>query len=346
MEKRAFGESSKGEKATLYTFENENGMRMSVTDFGATLQAVMVPDKDGILRDVVLGHDDAEGYEKGKGCLGATVGRNANRIGKAAFSMNGKQYTLDKNNNQNNLHSGFDFYFFRVWKVTESTKNSITFSLHSPDGDQGFPGALDVSVTYTLTDDNGVRLDYHGVPTEDTIVNMTNHSYFNLAGHASGTILDQKVWLDADAYTRADSESIPTGEITPVEGTPMDFRQPKTIGRDIGMDYEALVFGQGYDHNWALNNHGSYAKVAELSAASTGITMEVYTDLPGIQMYTGNFLVREPGKDGAFYLKNQGVCFETQYFPDAINHANFASPICKGGETYQTTTFYKFITIL
>ncbi len=343
MEKRAFGENSKGEKASLYTFENAKGMRMAITDLGATLQAVLVPDKDGILRDVVLGHDDAEGYEKGSGCFGATVGRNANRIGKASFTINGKQYTLAKNNNQNNLHSGPDYYFFRVWKVTETTDNSITFSLHSPDGDQGYPGALDISVTYTLTDDNGVRIAYHGVPTEDTIVNMTNHSYFNLAGHASGSILDQVVWLDADAYTRADSESIPTGEITPVEGTPMDFRQPKTIGRDINMDYEALVFGKGYDHNWALNNHGIYAKVAELSAASTGITMEVYTDLPGVQMYTGNFLVEEPGKEGVFYGKNQGVCFETQYFPDAINHENFASPICKGGETYQTTTFYRFL---
>lgn len=343
MEKRAFGENSKGEKASLYTFENAKGMRMAITDLGATLQAVLVPDKDGILRDVVLGHDDAEGYEKGSGCFGATVGRNANRIGKASFTINGKQYTLGKNNNQNNLHSGPDYYFFRVWKVTETTDNSITFSLHSPDGDQGYPGALDISVTYTLTDDNGVRIAYHGVPTEDTIVNMTNHSYFNLAGHASGAILDQVVWLDADAYTRADSESIPTGEITPVEGTPMDFRQPKTIGRDINMDYEALVFGKGYDHNWALNNHGAYAKVAELSAASTGITMEVYTDLPGVQMYTGNFLVKEPGKEGVFYGKNQGVCFETQYFPDAINHENFASPICKGGETYQTTTFYRFL---
>lgn len=343
MEKRAFGENSKGEKASLYTFENANGMRMAITDLGATLQAVLVSDKDGILRDVVLGHDDAEGYEKGSGCFGATVGRNANRIGKASFTINGKQYTLGKNNNQNNLHSGPDYYFFRVWKVTETTDNSITFSLHSPDGDQGYPGALDISVTYTLTDDNGVRIAYHGIPTEDTIVNMTNHSYFNLAGHASGSILDQVVWLDADAYTRADSESIPTGEITPVEGTPMDFRQPKTIGRDINMDYEALVFGKGYDHNWALNNHGAYAKVAELSAASTGITMEVYTDLPGVQMYTGNFLVEEPGKEGVFYGKNQGVCFETQYFPDAINHENFASPICKGGETYQTTTFYRFL---
>lgn len=343
MEKRAFGENSKGEKASLYTFENAKGMRMAITDLGATLQAVLVPDKDGILRDVVLGHDDAEGYEKGSGCFGATVGRNANRIGKASFTINGKQYTLAKNNNQNNLHSGPDYYFFRVWKVTETTDNSITFSLHSPDGDQGYPGALDISVTYTLTDDNGVRIAYHGVPTEDTIVNMTNHSYFNLAGHASGSILDQVVWLDADAYTRADSESIPTGEITPVEGTPMDFRQPKTIGRDINRDYEALVFGKGYDHNWALNNHGIYAKVAELSAASTGITMEVYTDLPGVQMYTGNFLVEEPGKEGVFYGKNQGVCFETQYFPDAINHENFASPICKGGETYQTTTFYRFL---
>lgn len=343
MEKRAFGENSRGEKTTLYTFQNENGMRMSVTDLGATLQAVLVPDKDGVLRDVVLGHDDAEGYENGSGFIGATVGRNANRIGKASFTINGKSYTLDKNDNQNNLHSGLDYYRLRVWEVTETTDDSITFSLYSPDGDQGYPGALKIDVTYTLTSDNGVKITYIGVPTEDTVVNMTNHSYFNMAGHDSGTILDQKVWLDADAYTRADCESIPTGEITPVAGTPMDFRTPKKIGRDIHMDYEALIFGKGYDHNWALNNHGTYARVAELSAETTGITMEVYTDLPGVQMYTGNFLVKEPGKNGAVYGRNQGVCFETQYFPDAINHENFAGPICKAGETYQTTTCYKFL---
>lgn len=206
----------------------------------------------------------------------------------------------------------------------------------------GYPGALDIDVTYTLTDDNEVRIDYYGVPDEDTVVNLTNHSYFNLAGHASGDVLEQEIWLDADAFTRADEASIPTGEIVPVEGTPMDFRVKKAIGRDIEMDYEALNFGNGYDHNWVLNHHGAFAKVAELSSDVSGITMEVYTDLPGVQIYTANFVDNEIGKHGAIYGRRQGVCFETQYFPDAVNHANFPSSICKAGEEYRTTTIYKF----
>lgn len=345
MEKRSFGKNSKGEEASLYTFKNKNGVVIEVTDLGATLHSVLVPDKDGNLCDVVLGYDDAPGYENGSGTFfGATVGRIANRIANGKFTLNGKEYTLVQNNGPNNLHSGLDFYSFRVWDVKESTENSITFSLHSPDGDQGYPGALDIDVTYTLTEDNGVRIDYYGVPDQDTIVNMTNHSYFNLAGHASGDILDQEVWMDSDEYTRNDETSIPTGEILSVEGTPMDFRVKKTLGRDIEEEYEALVLGNGYDHNWVLKNNGKLEKVAELISDLSGITMEVYTDLPGVQIYTANFLDHEKGKNGAVYEKRQAVCFETQYFPDAINHDNFEGPVCKANEEYKTTTVYKFIT--
>ena len=344
MKQRSFGKNSKGEAATLYTFENKNGMVMEVTDFGATLYSLLVPDKEGNLCDVVLGYDDPLGYEGPAGTFfGATVGRNANRICKGKYTLNGKEYQLDTNNNGNNLHSGLDFYSFRIWNVKETTENSITFSLHSPNGDQGYPGALNMDVTYTLTEDNAVQIDYYGVPDQDTIVNMTNHSYFNLNGHASGNVLDQEVWLDADSFTRADETSIPTGEIVPVEGTPMDFRVKKTVGRDIEESYEALVFGKGYDHNWCLNNQGKFAKVAEMSSELSGITMEVYTDLPGVQIYTGNFIFAEAGKGGVVYKQRQGMCFETQYYPDAINHDNFPSPVCKAGEVYQTRTTYKFV---
>lgn len=344
MKQRSFGKNSKGEAATLYTFENKNGVVMEVSDFGATLYSLLVPDKEGNLCDVVLGYDDPLGYEGPAGTFfGATVGRNANRICKGKYTLNGKEYQLDINNNGNNLHSGLDFYSFRIWNVKEMTENSITFSLHSPNGDQGYPGALDMNVTYTLTEDNAVQIDYYGVPDQDTIVNMTNHSYFNLNGHASGTVLDQEVWVDADSFTRADETSIPTGEIVPVEGTPMDFRVKKTVGRDIEESYEALVFGNGYDHNWCLNNNGKFAKVAEMSSELTGITMEVYTDLPGVQVYTGNFIFNETGKGGVIYKRRQGLCFETQYYPDAINHDNFPSPVCKAGEVYQTRTTYKFV---
>lgn len=332
------------ENATMYTFENKNGMIMEVTDFGATLYALIVPDKDGNPIDVALGYDSPEGYMGPSGTgFGATIGRNGNRIGKGTFTLNGKTYQLDKNNNGNNLHSGLDFYHYRMWNVKETTENSITLSLHSPDGDQGFPGALDVDVTYTLTDDNELKIDYYAVPDADTVINMTNHTYFNLNGHASGSILEQELWVDADAFTPTDIELIPTGEICPVEGTPMDFRVKKPVGRDIDEKYEALVFGGGYDHNWCLNNNGNFQKVIELSSALSGITMEVYTDLPGVQIYSGNFLVEEPGKQGVVYKHRQGICFETQNYPDAINHENFPSPVFKKGEEYKTTTVYKFV---
>ena len=344
MNKRAFGFNKKGEAATLYTFENQNGMVMEVTDFGATLYALYIPTAGGKL-DVVLGYDDPAGYEGPSGTFfGATVGRNANRIGKASFPINGEIYQIDKNDNgKNNLHSGFDFQSFRVWNVKEIGDNTITFSLHSPDGDQGYPGALDIDVTYTLTEDNTVKIDYYGVPQADTIVNYTNHSYFNLNGHTSGAILKHTVWVDADHYTPADAESIPTGEIAPVEGTPMDFRTKKEVGRDIDADFEALNFGKGYDHNWCLNNGGAFAKVAEMTGDKSGITMEVWTDLPGVQIYSGNFLVQEPGKGGHVYTHRNGICFETQYYPDALNHENFPSTVVKAGEVYKTTTVYKFL---
>lgn len=338
-----FGVTSKGEEAKLYTLSNAAGMEMAVTDYGATLVQVLVPDKEGHPCDVVLGYDEAAGYEEGDLFLGAIVGRSANRIGGASIEVNGKVYELAKNDNGNNLHSGPDFFHVRMWGVKEAEEDHVTFVLESPDGDQGYPGAVHIEVTYTLTEDNAVRISYYAVPSEDTVLNMTNHSYFNMDGHASGDVMGQEVWIDADAFTRADKESIPTGEITPVEGTPMDFREKKTLGRDIYDDYEALNFGMGYDHNWVLNNGGKFAKVAEMSSGESKITMEVYTDLPGMQLYTGNFIIEAKGKGGAIYHKRQAACFETQFFPDAIHKENFDGPICKKGEAYKTVTMYKFV---
>lgn len=345
IQTRDFSKNSKGEKATLYRFENEHGMVMEVSDFGATLYSLLVPDKDGNLCDVVLGYDDPIGYEgPSRTFFGVTVGRSANRIANGRFELNGKTYQLDQNQNGNNLHSGMEFYSFRIWQVKAITDHSITFALHSPDGDQGYPGTVDIEVTYTLTSDNGVKIDYYAVPEEDTILNLTNHSFFNLNGHASGSILEQWLWVDADAFTPTNGALIPTGEIRPVEGTPMDFRTKKMVGRDIAKEDEALILGGGgYDHNWCLNNNGKFAKVVELSSDLSGITMEAYTDLPGVHIYSGNYLREEVGKQGIIYKQYQGICFETQHYPDAINHENFPSPIVRKGKEYKTTTIYKFV---
>ncbi|MGN1165300.1 MAG: aldose epimerase family protein [Lachnospiraceae bacterium] len=335
-----FGSTSQGD-ASLYTIKNINGCEIAVTDFGATLVRIIVPDNNGIKQDVVLGYDSAKVYEEREASFGATVGRVANRIGKAEFELNGKKYELTANDNRNSLHGGRDFYNKRMWKVAEEKEDSVTFFLRSEDMDQGYPGNVDIYVTYELTKDNELKIHYHAVPDADTLINLTNHSYFNLSGHASGDVLDQEVLIIADAFTRADAESIPTGEIVPVEGTPMNFNEYKAIGRDIEEDYEALILGAGYDHNWVLNGSGM-RKVAGMRSKQTGIVMEVFTDLPGMQLYTGNFIVSEPGKEGVEYKKRYGVCFETQYFPDAVHKDNFEGPVVKKGEIYDTTTIYKF----
>lgn len=338
-----FGKTSKGDTASLYSMKNKNGMEVAVTDYGAALVKALVPDKNNRVQDVVLGYDSAAAYEKGDVHFGATVGRVANRIGGASFKLNGKTYGLTANANGNSLHGGREYYNKRLWKAAERKDKSITFTLHSPDGDQGYPGNADISVTYELTEDNEIKIHYHGVSDADTLMNLTNHSYFNLSGHASGTVLDQEVMIAADAFTRADAESIPTGEIVPVDGTPMDFREYKPIGQEIEVDYEALVLGMGYDHNWALNGDGMRT-VAGMRSKETGIVMEVATDLPGMQFYTGNFLISEAGKEGAEYKKRHGACFETQYFPDAVHKEHFEGPVVKAGEVYETTTVYRFHT--
>lgn len=342
MKKENFGQTSTGQQAALYTMENKNGMEIKVTDYGASLVSLIVPDRTGARRDVVLGYDDVSGYEAGTSFFGATVGRNANRIAGAAFELGGKTFHLDANEKGNNLHSGYDFYNKRLWEVKQSDAQHITFALFSPDGDQGFPGDVRIEVTYALTDENEVRISYRGIPGEDTILNLTNHSYFNLNGAGGSSIRNHIVRIDADAFTETDASLIPTGKLIDVTGTPMDFRCEKAIGQDIDADYEPLQLAGGYDHNWVLNSHGKLQTAAEAYSPETGIAMEVLTDLPGMQMYTGNGIGTEKGKEGKTYEKQTAVCFETQYCPDAVHHDNFEAPVCKGGEIYQTTTVYKF----
>lgn len=345
--KEVFGILDNGAQADMYTLTNENGASAAFTNLGGIWLKMIVPDRDGKLEDVLLGYDTVEKCTTLGGHLGEIVGRNANRIGGASFTLNGVTYALVINSgSKNNLHSGPDYYRDRLWdaEVEETGLGTrITFSLFSPDGDQNYPGNANIAVSYTLTPDNSLRIDYQMVSDADTIANFTNHAYFNLAGHASGTAVNQKVWIDADTFTIADEESIPTGELTPVEGTPMDFRVLKPICQDIGADYEPLKFGNGYDHNWALNHaDGELALSAKAVDEASGRVMEVYTDLPGIQFYTANFLGGEAGKDGAVYAARDGYCFETQYYPDAINKPQFQSPVLKAGEEYKTTTIYHF----
>ena len=346
MKKEVFGVTKNGETAYCYTLRNGNGMEAVVSDFGALLLRLSVPDRSGKTADVVLGMRTLEEYENNEVFLGATVGRSANRIGGASFVLNGKTYRLAQNDGKNNLHSCPGGYHERMWQAisdTEDGDESVTFSLHSPDGDQGYPGTLDIAVTYTLTEANALVIHYEGTADADTVVNLTNHSYFNLAGEGSGSAMNQLVEIFADAYTHTDEGSIPDGVLVPVDGTVMDFRTAKPIGRDIDSEYPDLQAPGGYDHNWVLNNHGELALAATLTDPASGRKMSVYTDLPGVQFYAGNFLAGQcTGKSGKPYGKREGVCFESQFFPNAINLPQFKSPVLKAGDTYETTTIYQF----
>lgn len=349
MTKTDFGRAKDGTPVSLYTVTNKNGVKAVFTDFGAILVSLFVPDRDGNLADVVLGYDKVESYYDNGPNFGSTIGRHANRIGGAAFTLNGKEYRLDRNDGNNNLHGGFDGYHKRVWKAdtyTTAAGQTVEFTYHSPDMDQGFPGNLDISVKYTLTEDNAIVIAYDAVTDQDTVVNLTNHSYFNLAGHDSGDTLKQKVWIDSEEFTFADEESIPNGEIRKTAGTPMDFTVSKPVSDGIDSDYDQIVWGKGFDHNWILKTQpGRLSKVASMQDDESGRVMDVYTDLPGMQFYSGNFLDgTEIGKGGVPYIQRSGVCFETQYFPNAINVPAFAQPVLKAGEVYRTATVYKFYT--
>ena len=335
--KKSFGHLPSGAEVFLYTISC-GGITATVSDLGATLVHVLVPDADGIVADVALGYDDPAGYLNGTCFLGAIVGRSANRIKGSEFTIGDRTYAMTPNENGNNLHSGPDFYHTRVWEVAEESDTAVKFHLSSPDGDQGFPGNASIDVTYQLDATGGLHIVYDAVCDKDTIFNLTNHSYFNLAGHDhTGAAMDQLLMLPARVFSVADDESVPTGEMRSVEGTPMDFRRPKPIGQDIGADYEPLKLQGGYDHNFEVFCN----PCAVLSDPVSGRTMAVYTDLPGIQFYAGNFL-NETGKGGTVYGKRTGIALETQYYPDSIHHPEWAQPVTKAGETYHTETVYRF----
>ncbi len=338
----SFGQISTGEETHLYVLENKNRMIATVSDYGATLVNLWVPDTHRYLMDVVCGYDKASDYETNSGFMGAVVGRVANRIGGASFTLDGKEYKLTANEGRNSLHGGRDFYNRRIWDVDEVENNRVTLKLHSPDGDQGYPGNVEIWVTYTLTDNNELQIHYHAVPDADTLINLTNHTYFNLRGQNTSYALDQELFINADSYTPMDDELIPTGEIASVEGTPMSFLHWRRIDRDADEVYEPLTKAGGYNHNYVLNGSGMRL-VAGLRCDFTEVNMEVYTDLPGLQFYAGGNLHTTAGKKGITYEKNDAICLETQYFPDAIHHDNFESPIVRAGETYDTTTIYKFL---
>lgn len=337
-----FGVTKEGEEVTLFTLENKNGMRVDLIDFGANVVRLFVPDQNGKLDDVVLGFDDVAGYEENGCFFGSLIGRHGNRIGNAEFELNGVTYKLEKNDGANNLHGGTPGYN-KVMYQAETTENSVSFSRTSPDMEQGYPGNLELCVTYALTDDNELKISYQAKSDQDTLCNMTNHSYFNLKGHDGGTITDHKVWIRANGFTETSEDLIPNGNIIDVAGTPMDFRAEKTIAQDIEADYEPLKVAGGYDHNFVLEKEaGKMEKVAELSEETTGRRMEVYTDLPGMQLYTGNSIVKENGKNGTEYTKRMGVCFETQFFPNSINVPAFESCVLKAGDTFTSSTVYRF----
>lgn len=344
MKTEAFGSIQSGKKATLYILENKNHTVVKVTDFGATLVSVLFADKDGVMMDMVLGYDDAASYEKGTSCFGATIGRNGNRIKDARFTIDGKEWVIEANENNNSLHSGKNGFNHLMWEMKESGDNYVTFYHYSPQEEQGFPGNMHVTVTYTLDDEDTVHITYHAKADADTVMNFTNHSYFNLAGHDSGVMLDQKLQLFADAYTPdEDSHSIPTGEIAPVAGTPMDFTTMKPIGQDINADFEQLHFTGGYDHNYVLSDKpGTMRQMAKAECDASGIAMDAYTECCGVQLYAGNFIGTQTGKGGVTYGDRHGFCLESQFYPNAVNEKNFPSPVVPANTEYHSETKYHF----
>ncbi len=335
----------------LYVISNKNGMEVCFTNFGGRIVSIMVPDKDGNMTDVCLGHDNIADYEKfgAEGCnFGALIGRYGNRIAKGQFTLDGESYQLPINNGPNSLHGGGPIAFHnRIWEAEPIDISSIAFSTTSADGEDGYPGNIKVTVTYVVTEDNGLQISYFATTDKATVLNLTNHCYFNLSGDGSKDCLDEVLWLDADQFTAVDADVAVTGEVLDVEGTPFDFRTPTAIGERIDDETsEQIVNGHGYDHNWILNTKGDITKpFATLYDPNSGIQMEMFTDQPGVQFYAGNFLDGSfVGKKGVKYPRRSAFCFETQHYPDSPNHPEWPTTTLRPGEEYTTTTLYKFST--
>ena len=335
---KPFGILPSGEQATLYTIKNQN-ISAALSDFGATLVSLWVPDKNGRLADIVLGYDSACAYAADNSCMGAIVGRNANRIAGASFSIGTREVRLVPNDNGNSLHSLPDGYSHRLWQVAGQSEDTITFLLNSPHGDQGFPGNATIRVTYSIEPPATLCITYHAVSDTDTLFNMTNHSFFNLAGHDKPEqALQQELILPARHFTPSDERSIPTGEERSVADTPMDFRCGKPIAQDIDADYQPLKLQSGFDHNFEVFTE----PCAILRDPGSGRTMAVATDCPGIHFYSGNYLAGNRGKDGVVYPKRGGVCLETQFYPDAVHNPHWDQPIAKANLPYRSQTRFVF----
>lgn len=344
--KAPFG-TADGKSIDIYSIRNSKAVEVRITTFGGTVVSLKVPDKSGNLDDVVLGYDSLGEYETAKGYLGALIGRYGNRIGKGTFSLDRKEYKLAVNNGANHLHGGLKGFDKVVWTANASIQADgphLELTYLSRDGEEGYPGNLNVKVEYILTDSNELKIVYSATTDKPTIVNLTNHSYFNLAGAGKGSILDHQLTLNADRFTPTDNGSIPTGELRRVKGTPFDFTKSTAIGARIDQDDEQLKFGNGYDHNFVLDKNGDdLSLAATVYEPTTGRLMEVFTTEPGVQFYTGNFLDgSSKGKGGRTYPRRSGFCLETQHFPDSPNKPKFPSVVLRPGETYSQTTIYKF----
>ena len=341
--KSDFVSEVEGKPTALYVLKNKNGAEACITNYGGRLVSVMVPDKNGKMTDVVLGYDNIGQYVQSDGNYGALIGRYGNRINQGKFTLDDIEYTLPQNNGAHCLHGGPQGYHARMWDAKQLNDQALELTYLSKDGEAGFPGNLDIKVTYTLTDDNAVGIKYEATTDKKTVVNLTNHSYFNLSGVPGSDVLDQLVMINADNYTPVDSTLIPVG-ISPVDGTPLDLRTPVAIGKQINDPFQQLQFGRGYDLNWVLNTNGDKNVLAAKAYSPTsGIALEVYTNEPGIQFYTGNFMDgKDTGKHGVLYPHRGALCLETQHYPDSPNHPDFPIVVLNPGEKYLSECIYKF----
>ncbi|MFO1485484.1 MAG: aldose epimerase family protein [Verrucomicrobiaceae bacterium] len=340
VESAVWGKTEAGEEVKLFTLRNANGMEARITNWGGYIVSLKVADRDGKFDDVVLGFDTLDGYLRKNPFFGCITGRYANRIGGAKFTIDGTEYHVTANSGKHHIHGGKIGFDKKVWAAKE-IPDGVELSATSADGEEGFPGALKCTVTYTLTKDNGLQIDYKATTDKPTVLNLTNHAYFNLAGEGSGDILGHELTIPTDQITATDDDLITTGEITSIKGTPLDFTTPHTIGERIGADFKPLIQGIGYDHNYVLS--GSDMKLAAIvKDPKRGRVMTVRTTEPGVQLYTGNHLNGVEGKSGHIYAKRHGLCLETQHYPDSPNHPNFPSVILRPGQTFQSTTIYQF----
>ena len=350
LSSHSFGKLSDGREVSAFVLKNANGMSVQILDLGGVIASIKVPDSSGNFADVTTGFDYPQPYLDGAGYMGAIVGRYANRISGGTFSIDGIDYSLAKNNGNNAIHGGLVGFDKKIWEVEYSVglyDSKLKLSTFSPDGEEGYPGRVEVSVTYTLNDQNQLTIDYSATSDKATIINLTNHAYFNLDGHHADSILEHEVMLNANHFTPIDESSIPTGVILDVAGTPLDFRQRKAIGLDIESEDRQMTFGSGYDHNFVINHSepGSVSLAAEVYSPNSGRVMKVYTDQPGVQFYTGNFLNGKlVGKEGAVYGRRSAFCLETQHFPDSPNKPMFPSTILQPGDQFASRTIFEFLT--